>query len=494
MTEDALLIGWASRDVTPDRPVLLRGQFHARVSEGVLDPVTVTVLALESNRNGKSSGQTILVSCDYCAISESLLAGVRDRLLRDLPEIDPLNVSLNATHTHTAPDGRTVDPHSSTGSLPPCRGFQPDELGIMTNAAYLEFAAGLIVEAVVEAWRSRAAGGISFGLGHAVVGHNRRVSYFNGETRMYGKTNDPEFSHIEGGADHSVNLLFTWDAEKKLTGLIVNVACPSQTSEQLFQISADYWHETRLEIRRRHGERLFILPQCSAAGDLSPHVQVGRAAEERMLKLAGRTQRQDIAIRIADAVSAVLPVTEKAIEWNAALAHRVENVELPVRMLSDLDVSEALVEGEKMRLRYETLRNDLEAHPDKMKAPRWYKDISAAYSGMLWNNSVERRFNSQRTQPTLTIEVHVVRIGAVAIATNPYEYYLDFGLQIKARSKAAQTFLVQLASGGVPSYLPTARATAGRSYGALPASTAVGPEGGRILAQKTVEIIAEMIG
>ena len=33
-------IGWALADITPDKPVLLSGQFHARISEGIMDPVT----------------------------------------------------------------------------------------------------------------------------------------------------------------------------------------------------------------------------------------------------------------------------------------------------------------------------------------------------------------------------------------------------------------------------------------------------------------------
>ena len=36
-----------------------------------------------------------------------------------------------------------------------------------------------VTEAVVEAWNNRAVGGVSWGLGHAVVGHNRRVVYFD---------------------------------------------------------------------------------------------------------------------------------------------------------------------------------------------------------------------------------------------------------------------------------------------------------------------------
>jgi hypothetical protein len=59
--------------------------------------------------------------------------------------------------------------------------------------------------------------------------------------------------------------------------------------------------------------------------------------------------------------------------------------------------------------------------------------------------------------------------------------------EIKARSKAVQTFVVQLA--GQASYLPTARSVAGGAYGAVPESTEVGPEGGQELVDQTVELI-----
>jgi hypothetical protein len=53
-----------------------------------------------------------------------------------------------------------------------------------------------------------------------------------------------------------------------------------------------------------------------------------------------------------------------------------------------------------------------------------------------------------------------------------------------------QTFLVQHVGSGT--YLPTERAVSGKSYGAVPASTPVGPEGGRELAEKTLEMINSM--
>ncbi|MFN2352411.1 MAG: hypothetical protein ABR497_10740, partial [Kiritimatiellia bacterium] len=77
-----------------------------------------------------------------------------------------------------------------------------------------------------------------------------------------------------------------------------------------------------------------------------------------------------------------------------------------------------------------------------------------------------------------------------AIATNPFEYYVDFGMRIKARSPAAQTFIVQLAGNG--SYVPTQRAITGKSYGAVPASTPVGPEGGQDVVEETLNRLQKL--
>ena len=79
--------------------------------------------------------------------------------------------------------------------------------------------------------------------------------------------------------------------------------------------------------------------------------------------------------------------------------------------------------------------------------------------------------------------------GDVAFATNPFEYYLDYGIQIKARSPAPQTFLVQLAGAGT--YVPSPRSTLGGGYGSLPASNPVGAEGGGVLRDRTVELLRE---
>jgi hypothetical protein len=87
------------------------------------------------------------------------------------------------------------------------------------------------------------------------------------------------------------------------------------------------------------------------------------------------------------------------------------------------------------------------------------------------------------------MELHVIRLGDVAIASNPFELYADYGFRIKGRSKANQTFVVQL-SGDYGDYLPTEVATGGGQYGAL--VSVVGPAGGQMLVDTTVSLINDM--
>ena len=498
---DPLRIGWATVDITPDRPVVLRGQFHARVSEGVLDPVTATALALEAVKKDAAQDWAILVSCDLVNIGDELRNRVREHVRTALPDLDPMKVFLNATHTHTAPafgsrsQARNAALAKEYGwDLPAAWADWGTELPAMSGLEYRDFAAARIATAVEQAWRNREPGGIGFGLGSAVVGHNRLTVYDSGKSQMYGATDRSDFSHVEGYEDHSVGLLFTWDRDKTLTGVVVNVACPSQCSESLYQISADFWHDTRQELRRRLGQQLFVLPQAAAAGDQSPHL-IGRRsprenAEQRMERITGRNRRQQIATRLADAVTSILSHIEKTIDWNPTFAHRVAQVELTRRLISAEDVASAVSESEPWRQRYEELCRGIEADPETRHKKRWYTDITRAYRRTMRGADVRDRFELQQEHPKLSYEVHVLRIGDMAIATNPFELYLDYGIRIQQRSPTVQTFVIQLAGAGT--YLPTRRSIVGGAYGAVPASTAIGPEGGRELVEQTLALIESL--
>lgn len=502
-----LRIGWGSTDITPDQPVVLTGFSSARVSEGVLDPLTATALVLESVQDGETSDYVVMISIDLISISSDVLQLVRDEVNRLVPEIDVDKLVLIATHTHAAPEHRTARDMAEKLSqwgieVPIAWSRWGIDLGVLAPLDYVRFAAERIAQAVQQAWQARAPGGVSFGLAHAVVGHNRLTAYRDGSSRMYGAVDRPDFSHIEGFEDHSIGLVYTWDAEGQLTGVLINIACPSQVSGGS-RITADFWHDTRLELRRRLGDDLFVLPQSAAAGDQSPRVMIEERAEARMERLSGRNRRQQIAVRIADAATSILPAMEEHIDHRPILAHRMEQVELSRRRLSEEDIKtprathhrpekESVEQAvERLLGEYRQMLKTLEDQPELREKRGWFGPITGVFWRLTRASRVLDRYELQQSQPMMPVEVHVIRLGDLAIATNPFELYLDFGMQIKARSKAVQTLVVQLTGEGA-GYLPTERSVVGGAYGAIPESTQIGPDGGYQLVQRTIELIASL--
>ena len=91
-------------------------------------------------------------------------------------------------------------------------------------------------------------------------------------------------------------------------------------------------------------------------------------------------------------------------------------------------------------------------------------------------------------------DIHVVRIGNIAFATNRFELYMDYMHRIQARSPFEQTFIVQLVTGpnGSGSYLATVRGEENKGYSASPYCNQVSPAGGQQLVEETLKILKEI--
>ncbi len=486
MRDSTLHIGWASQDVSVDRPVGIRGQFHLRISEGVLDPVTVTALAISS-----ADDTIIFLSCDTVVLWSFIVKTIREKVRGACPDIPAEKIIMNATHSHEGGDLYNFDDHFES---PPR----------MSGAEYCEFFATKAAEAVVEAWRTRQPGGVAWGYGFAPVAHSRRSVYFddtsqrpaavgkpgmmvNGHAVMYGDTNDPMFSHFEAGADSFLNTLFTYGEGGKPTGVLVNVPCPSQVDEHIWKLSADFWHETRVELRTRFGEGLYVLPQCAAGGDLSPHYIIYKAALKRRLALKGVSERQDIAERIAAGVSEIAGWACKDIRRSAILAHLVKTIELTRRPITR-------EECEIERRNLEELR-DISPSTDPDPKQRLIADSSLDRRRARCREIIER-YESQRDTPKLPMELHVARLGEIAFASNRFELYMDYAHRIQARSPAVQTFIIQLAGSEVGerggSYLPTIRGEQGKGYSASQYCNLVNSTGGQELVEETLSTLQSL--
>lgn len=485
MKSKEFFAGWEHLDITPEKPVCLCGQFYARVSEGIKDPITSTIAFFQSIAEDGKTSHAVIVSCDLLAIPEEFRKAIIEKTMKLMPDIKNEEIIISATHTHTAPEVGGDILRGTTGL--DLKGIYGIELPAMKISDYIEFTSTKIAQGIKNAREKRNKSGIGFGLGFAVVGFNRRVAYLDGSSKMYGNTNDSQFSHIEGYEDHSINIMGTWDQQKNLTGLIVNIACPSQVDENLFVISADYWHEVRQELRRRLGDSVCVLAQCSAAGDQSPHVLLCKQSHQRMWNLSGKTERENIAIRVADGIQRILPYIEKEIDYQPEFRMSHKTLYLKSYPATEQELKECQAEAEKYKKEYDKLKQEIEQNPDKKNQPRWYKDISYNYRRYRWFNRYVERCQKSKENTKIPVDVYVLRIGDIVFATNPFELYLDYGIRIKAQSPAIQTFVVQLAGGGT--YLPTQRAIKGRSYGAVGPSCRVGPEGGKELVEETLEMI-----
>ena len=93
-----LKIGWASSDVSTDKPIFLQGLDYRRNSQGVRDPVTVTALVID---NGEDC--VIFNSWDTSCVYGALAGRVREGVAKRIPGFPVEKIVFNAIHTHTGP-------------------------------------------------------------------------------------------------------------------------------------------------------------------------------------------------------------------------------------------------------------------------------------------------------------------------------------------------------------------------------------------------------
>ncbi len=496
-------IGWSEASITPDKKVSLIGQFAERISEYVEKPVCVTALALENKGE-----QLIMVECDLESVSWNLRDTVRAKLRDNKVGIEPEKIVMSAIHTHTGPGYTGMG--NSTGKfskkapsfrtlieseLPPTKKYvQAVQLDqnpeIAGSDELLELISSRIVSAVLDAWNKRKIGSFSNAFGRAAVGMCRRVCYNDGSAQMWGNAETAMFTELEGGNDSGIELMYMFDENKKLTGIVANLACPAQCVQHRLFVSPDFWGEAKMLLRKHFGEDIYLLPLCSPAGDQCPVDLVrwvepesdvhdpnlkrsnpsARKADPSMFDLAGMRKAGK---RIANEIIEVYNEGLDEPQTDPELIHEVHHFRLPLRRVSLSDVAAA--------------RRAIREYLSNVPGDVDYNDAAAlqVHLGIL------RRAELQEIMNVVDIESHIARLGTVAIATNPFELFLNYGNQIKARSHAEQTFLVQLAN-GAEGYLPTEKAEQGGHYSAFVSSGLVGHVGGDQLVRETLEAINKM--
>jgi hypothetical protein len=480
------LIGWDTQDITPDRPVELIGQYYQRISQGVRDSLTVTAFAIEQ-LGTEQVEQCVLVTLDIVYIAKDFLAEVRQCVGGHAPGLNPDKIILNATHIHSGPAWYVA-----------FRWWTP-AAGVMSPAEVRAFILARVVQAIANAWKGRKPAGTSAATAVTPTGYCRRAIYADGSATMYGNVAREDFRGMESENDPTVRMIFTWNAQNQLTGVIVNVACPAQVMEAGYLLSADYFGELRKRIHAAYGQNVHLLAQVGAAGCQSPrNLPVQSRDETNYWREAGVIALAD---RLEKALAEGYARARDTIDQSPVLKHSVSTLQLPIRHVQQEEYLEAKREVDKLA----------KSHPDIQTASKEYyrRFVDATHSAERTQRlgpfddkelefvrlenalAVVQRFNAQDNMPGFAMELHAIRIGECAIVTNPFELFLDYGQMIQARSRAEHTFVVQLA-GDAGRYLPTARAVAAGGYSALIINGSVGPEGGTLLVEASVEAIGQL--
>ena len=492
-----LKIGWAEESIMPHgKKISLVGQFYERITDKEETPITVTALAIECGGE-----KVIFLSCDLVGVGQGIIQKVREKLsvTCDFP-VEKLIVSAIHTHTSLGYSGRGDSATISGSSLSVLEKYMPEDTKyeklVEDNSSEVfegdeaaEFLAERMAKACTAAWNSRAEGLYATGFGRAAVGMCRRVCYTDGSAKMWGDTDTANFTELEGGNDSGIELLFTYDTNKKLTGVVANVACPAQVLEHRSFASSDYFGKVKKYLRAEFGEDLFVLGIVSPAGDQCPRdmirwVEPETPIDDPNVERINPTERnadpsmfdikgcEVVGRRIATEIKFALEDVTNYVS-DTELVHKAFELDMPLRRVT----------GEEKDKAEKEINNFIKESAGSFN----FRDNAKMHV----HAGTVARYEIQQKLDLYPIEVHVLRLGDVAFATNPYELFLDYGNQMRARSKAKQTFLIQLCCGSY-GYLPTEKAEKGSHYSAYVSSGLSGHEGGDLLVRKTVSEINDM--
>lgn len=484
--------GWAETDITPKQKISLEGEFFERVTDEVETPITVTALAIEAGAE-----QIIICSCDLVCVTEELVESVRERI--NTNDINKSKIILTSVHIHNSYTYRRKSTlkNEFSQSLDIMKKYMPEDCeyvpqvksnDCMNPDDAFEYLAEAISKTIEVAWENRSIGGYASGFGRAAIGLNRRVCYSDGTAKMWGDVDTATFTTLEAGNDSGIELLFVYDENKKMTGIVANIACPAQVMEQRSVISSDYWGKVKILLREKYGQDLMLLPICSAAGDLCPRDMVRWVEPEtpikdpNVIRNAPKYRKADpsmfdvkgtwkIGRRIFNEIEMAIEEIDE-IKQSAEFKHSTKNLSLPLRRVTD---AEKTVAENSIREFFKG-RNVLN-----------YMDSAELYV----HTGTFQRYEVQEYCSTVEVEIHAVRLGEIVFVTNPFELFLDYGNQIRARSAAAQTFIAQLSNGEL-GYLPTEKAQKGGHYSAYVSSGYVGYDGGALLVSATLDMINDL--
>jgi len=417
--------GFAERDITPDLGMEEPGGYGKVYHRAFHDPCKVRAAVFDDGRQ-----RVALVGIDLLFITRALTKETRAEIEKRCG-IPAGSILIGASHSHSSGPIGMIEPGELDQASPLVQDLYFNK-STVSNPGYIQLLRRQIVEAVVAADANRVEAKAAMGFGHEdQVAFNRRLRMKNGLSYSHPGAGNPDIIGYAGPVDPQVGVIGVWDLRNNLLGVVVNFSCHATTSPG--GISANWPGAMEQTLRgATHQPALPVVFLQGACGDITQVDNLTKfqnpAPEEWWQIVGGRIG--------AEAYKTLL------------LIRRGANSDLPVNVRS-------------------RIWNIPRRRPTPEKVDRALEIVQAGVR----DNATEWTFAKEtllldamlKARPEVEVEVQAIQVGPVVLVSNPAEYFVQYGLDIKKGSKFPFTFPVELANG---------------STGYVPTEEAFGPNGG----------------
>jgi len=427
-------IGFSEVSITHQPGLPMAGLLKPPRAEGVQWPLMGRCAVLD---DGES--RAAIVSLDLLLLLPSTVAELRQAMTAGT-DLHPAHVMIACNHTHRAP---------YTAAL------MDQEM----DFEYIEWLQLRLVDAMKQALAGRQPARLK--VGHAQAPgwtFNRRPIYRTELGNQVG-TQGPEwvdaFVRREGPTDDEVKILVAEDLHGGVLGGLVSFSCHATVMGGEPVYSADYSGPLTERLAQVHGG-VFAFLQGASGNLWAVDKSVDRPLRER-----GPGYAEAMAQALAtNAQEALAGGSYLAGDAQVHVAQRVLRIPQRRPTREQVDLAKWYLENAPPDLDQDAFTRAIYGHAytfygNEALVQEWFARETVG----MWE--WQRRVGTRELIEE--VEVQVLSVGDVAFAAFPAEYFTEFGLEVKARSPFAETFVVQLANGW-HGYVPTKEAFAHGGY------------------------------
>jgi neutral ceramidase len=413
----AIKAGFAERDITPALGMEQPGGYGKAFHRTFHDPCKVRVALFDDGKQ-----KVVLIGLDTLVVPRQVVVAAREQIEK-LTRIPGRSVMIGASHSHSSGPVGMVLPGEFDTAPEDIRRLAYEESS-QADAGYLLRLTREIVEGVRVADQNRVPAQLGFGYGHEdKVAFNRRLRMKNGQSWSHPGAMNPDIIDYAGPIDPQVGVIGAWDLNGRLLGTVVNFSCHATTNP--VGISANWIYYLERTIQGALDSRtpvVFLQGACGDVTQVDNRSPYQRPAPEAWAQLVGgRVGAEAVKVLLSVPRTSDVPLDARQRTWRIAR-----------RQPSAATVAKAratIAQGKRA--------------PD-------LTDWMFAKETLMLTHLI-------KMEPRPEVEVQALQVGPVVCVSNPAEYFVQYGLDIKQGSKFPFTFPVELANGCV-GYVPTEEA------------------------------------